>query len=180
MRKWFIGVKTVEELRKRYRELLKMYHPDNEKGSVEITQEINAEYDLVFSILSRERMDELLLKKQSLKGKQKDQQDINKRLSEFQKVISKHEVLKKFDRHVFESIIDRVIVGEKAENGVINPYKLKFIFKTGYERDEVASEQPFSFGNSCSNTSYDCGIISPQGDNDTCGDGSSFVPTKTR
>ena len=101
------------------------------------------------------------------KGKQKDQQDINKRLSEFQKVISKHEVLKKFDRHVFESIIDRVIVGEKAENGVINPYKLKFIFKTGYERDEVASEQPFSFGNSCSNTHNDCGIISPQGDNDT-------------
>ena len=68
---------------------------------------------------------------------------------------------------MFESIIDRVIVGEKAENGAINPYKLKFIFKTGYEKDEVANEQPFSFGNSCSNTHNDCGIISPQGDNDT-------------
>lgn len=118
-----------------------------------------------------QKMDELLLKKQSLKGKKKDQQDINKRLSEFQKVISKHEVLKKFDRYVFESIIDRVIVGEKAESGEINPYKLKFIFKTGYERDEVASEQPFSFANSCSYTTNECGIISPQGDNDTCGDG---------
>lgn len=57
MRKWFKDVTTIEELRKRYRELLKMYHPDNEKGSVEITQEINAEYDLVFSILSREKQD---------------------------------------------------------------------------------------------------------------------------
>ena len=47
---------------------------------------------------------------------------------------------------------------------------MKIIFKTGYERDEVASEQPFSFGNSCSNTHNDCGIISPQGDNDTCRD----------
>lgn len=54
MRKWFTNVTTIEELRKRYRELLKMYHPDNESGSVEVTQEINAEYDLVFSILSKE------------------------------------------------------------------------------------------------------------------------------
>ena len=123
-----------------------------------------------------QKMDELLLKKQSLKERQQDQQDINKRLSDFQKVISKGEVLQKFDRHVFESITDRIIVGEKNENGEINPYKLKIIFKTGYERDEVASEQPFSFANSCSNTSYDCGIISLHGCNDTCGDGVSFKP----
>lgn len=127
-----------------------------------------------------QKMDELLLKKQSLKDRQQDQQDINKRLSEFQKVISKGEVLQKFERHVFESITDRIIVGEKGENGEINPYKLKIIFKTGYERDEVAREQPFSFGNSCSYTTNECGIISPQGDNDTCGDGYSFVPTKNR
>lgn len=37
MKKWFKDVTTIEELRKRYRELLKMYHPDNENGSVEIT-----------------------------------------------------------------------------------------------------------------------------------------------
>ena len=78
---------------------------------------------------------------------------------------------------MFESIVDRIIVGEKAESGEVNPYKLKIIFKTGYEKDEVASEQPFSFGNSCSNTNNDCDIISLQGDNDTCGDGMSFVQT---
>ena len=52
--KYFAGVKTVEELRKKYRELLKKYHPDNENGRVEVTQEINVEYDLVISILSKE------------------------------------------------------------------------------------------------------------------------------
>jgi len=122
-----------------------------------------------------EKLDELLLKKQSLKDKQNDQQDINKRLSEFQKMISKQEVLKKFDRHVFESITDKIIVGEKGENGEINPYKLKIIFKTGYEKDEVAKSQPFSFENSYSHTDHECDIISLHGDNDTCGDGSSFV-----
>ena len=53
--KYFTGIKTIEELRQRYRELLKKYHPDNEGGSVEITQEINAEYDRLFSILSEEK-----------------------------------------------------------------------------------------------------------------------------
>lgn len=54
MGKWFTGIKTIEELRQRYRELLKKYHPDNENGSVEVTQEINAEYDRLFDILSKE------------------------------------------------------------------------------------------------------------------------------
>lgn len=54
MDKYFADVKTVEELRKRYRELLKKYHPDNEGGSVEVTQQINAEYDALFAILSKE------------------------------------------------------------------------------------------------------------------------------
>lgn len=54
MTKYFTGVKTVEELRKRYRELLRKYHPDNENGSTEITQQINAEYDSLFVILSKE------------------------------------------------------------------------------------------------------------------------------
>ena len=53
MNKWFKDVKTIEELRKKYRELLKLYHPDNENGSVKITQEINAEYDHLFSVLRK-------------------------------------------------------------------------------------------------------------------------------
>lgn len=51
MTKYFTGVKTVEELRKRYRELLKKYHPDNENGSTKITQQINQEYDALFDRL---------------------------------------------------------------------------------------------------------------------------------
>ena len=55
MYKYFAEVKSVEELRQKYRELLKKYHPDNEGGSVEITQEINSEYDRLFEVLSKER-----------------------------------------------------------------------------------------------------------------------------
>lgn len=50
--KWFNGVNTIEELRKRYRELLKMHHPDN-GGRLEDMQEINREYDFIFAELRR-------------------------------------------------------------------------------------------------------------------------------
>lgn len=54
MYKYFKDVKDIETLRKKYRELLKKFHPDNEGGSVEITQEINSEYDRIFANLSKE------------------------------------------------------------------------------------------------------------------------------
>lgn len=54
MKEWFKGVTDIETLRKRYRELLKQYHPDNEGGSVEATQEINAEYDRLFAKMNHE------------------------------------------------------------------------------------------------------------------------------
>ena len=49
---YFENVSTIEELRKRYRELLKKHHPDN-GGDLATMQEINAEYNSLFSILSR-------------------------------------------------------------------------------------------------------------------------------
>ena len=48
---YFNNVKTLDELRKQYKELLKQYHPDNPNGSTEATQTINAEYDKLFKAL---------------------------------------------------------------------------------------------------------------------------------
>ena len=51
--KWFNGVKDIEALRKRYRELLKKHHPDN-GGNEETMKEINRQYDAVFARMSHE------------------------------------------------------------------------------------------------------------------------------
>ena len=121
------------------------------------------------------KLDNLYQRKEVLQNLKVEQEDINKRLMEFQKVLNNHELLTEFDRHVFECIVDRVEVGEINEKGEINPYKLKFIFKTGMEQDEVAMVQPFSFANSCSHTCDDCDTICLHGCNDACGDGSIDV-----
>ena len=39
----------------------------------------------------------------------------------------------KFDKDVFECLIDKVVIGETLENGTINPYTIRFICKNGTE-----------------------------------------------
>lgn len=53
--KWFDKSKlhTVAELRAEYKKLLVKHHPDN-GGRISDTQEINAEYDTLYAILSKE------------------------------------------------------------------------------------------------------------------------------
>lgn len=55
--KWFKGITNMEQLRKRYKELLKIHHPDN-GGNVSDMQEINAEFDELARILSKEEQAE--------------------------------------------------------------------------------------------------------------------------
>ena len=47
---YFKNINTLEQLRKQYKELLKIHHPDN-GGNVANMQEINAEYDRLFKVL---------------------------------------------------------------------------------------------------------------------------------
>lgn len=46
-RKYFKGIRTLDDLRTAYKKLLRQYHPDN-GGSEEICKEINVEYEQVF------------------------------------------------------------------------------------------------------------------------------------
>ena len=58
-----------------------------------------------------------------------DKKDIAKRLNAMKKALTEGDVLEKFDRVVFESIVDKVIVGEVNEDGTVDPYKLTFVMK---------------------------------------------------
>lgn len=53
MDKYFQNINTLEELRRQYKELLKVHHPDN-GGNVGTMQEINAEYDSLFKTLKHQ------------------------------------------------------------------------------------------------------------------------------
>ena len=48
---YFKECKTLEELKKEYKKLVFMYHPDRPTGNLAIMQDINNQYDRVFPIL---------------------------------------------------------------------------------------------------------------------------------
>lgn len=78
-------------------------------------------------------LEQLESDRQELLGMADDEEDNKKRLLEFKKTLEKNGTLEKFDRYVFESIVEKVIVGGTDEAGNKDPYKLTFVYKTGSE-----------------------------------------------
>ena len=60
-------------------------------------------------------------------------ESIKLRLNKFKSLFKNIDIMPKFDKEVFECLIDKVIIGEVAENGAINPYTIRFICKNGTE-----------------------------------------------
>jgi len=60
-------------------------------------------------------------------------ESIKSRLNKFKSLFKNIDIVPKFDKDVFECLIDKVIIGEIEENGTINPYTIRFICKNGSE-----------------------------------------------
>ena len=60
-------------------------------------------------------------------------ESIKQRLNKFKSLFKNIDIMPKFDKDVFECLIDKVVIGEPLENGTINPYTIRFICKNGTE-----------------------------------------------
>lgn len=81
--------------------------------------------------------------------------DLQKRIHEFRKTLSDNQVLQEFDRDIFESIIEKVIVGGEDEEGNKDPYMLTFIYKTGFKQSGTLNS---NFDKACSNDGVESSI----------------------
>ena len=115
-----------------------------------------------------------------------DETSLQRRVSDFKKALSENEVLEEFDRGIFESIIEKVIVGGFDEDGNKDPYKITFIYKTGLKNEIGNAKERFDKSKKmgdktkelCSHIADELkGVCSFVSDN-TCGDGCSVVPTE--
>ncbi|WMJ90753.1 zinc ribbon domain-containing protein [Anaerocolumna sp. MB42-C2] len=71
--------------------------------------------------------------------------NIKIRMKDLRERLSEVDMLDEFDRVVFESIVEKVIVGETNEDGSIDPYKLTFVLKgNGYKAIPDAKERYIS------------------------------------
>lgn len=114
-----------------------------------------------------------------------DETSLQRRVSDFKKALSENEVLEEFDRGIFESIIEKVIVGGLNEDGTKDPYKITFIYKTGFKNEIGNAKGRFDKSkNTGDNTKEMCSHVTDElkdmcsySRDDTCGDGVSFVQT---
>ncbi len=55
------------------------------------------------------------------------QKNIADKIKAIRAKLKNADVLDQFDRVVFESLVEKVIVGEQADDGTVDPYKLTFV-----------------------------------------------------
>lgn len=132
------------------------------------------------------KQEQLVEERQKLQETSDNEKDIKKRLKEFKKTLEQNEVLDKFDRYVFESIVEKVIVGGLDENGNVDPAQLTFVYKTGLKNSVDGAKFKPQRKNArgrhrtnelCSHDSNEVDKMCSDSSNDTCGDGSTIVQT---
>ena len=113
---------------------------------------------------------------------------LQRRLADFRKALSKNQILEEFDRGIFESIVEKVIVGGLDEDGNKDPYKITFIYKTGFKNEIGNAKERFGKKSKAVETAKEmcshivdevkdvCSYVS----DNTCGDCVPFGQTKTR
>ena len=159
--------RSLYEINKKRKKLLDNYlsgvvSPDIYKQlDIEYEKKV-AEYDKAIA-LYEDKIDENSLMK--------------KRLEIFKKTLAQNSDQIEFDKNIFESIISKVIVGGYDETGTEDPYKLSFIYKTGFEIDIDNSKELFGkkrkngLTDLPSDNSYELRSVVSNDQNDTCGDG---------
>lgn len=103
------------------------------------------------------KLQELNEQRKELQDNNTSENQVRQRLEGFKRALEANETLMEFDKSVFESIIDRVIIGSKDENGTIEPHSITFVYKTGLQ-DTINGKKAYSYTAS-----------------DTCGDSGSAI-----
>ena len=111
--------KEISTLEKKRKKLTDMYLDD--KISKEAYEE---KYSKLNHKLDKCEEEKLLFSENAL-----SQKNIASRMKTIREKLKNVDVTDEFDRLVFESIVEKVIVGEIAEDGSTDPYKLTFVLK---------------------------------------------------
>ena len=74
--------------------------------------------------------------------------DISNKIKEIEKIMNGPASIKEFDKETFDSIVERIILGEIDEDGNSNPNVVRFILKTGieYKCENNGIDTSVSFG----------------------------------
>ena len=95
----------------------------NDAISIDVYQEKYSEIEV--------KKTKLLEEKRTLEVTLTDEKELKKRLEGFKKLLESNKYLEEFDRAVFESIVEKIVVGGIKDDGEIDPAMITIIYKTG-------------------------------------------------
>ena len=110
-------------------------------------------YSEKYSIL-KEELDGLKEEQKDYETKLYDEKTLKKRIEIFRKRFNSEEKISTFSRKTFEEMVNHIVMGDFDENGEPNPYKMTFVFHTGWK--EVKDGKKFKAPTgACSNRAHD-------------------------
>lgn len=113
---------SIEECIRKRKTLLERFLADTIPE--EVYKDADADYE--------EKIQLLEAKMKQYEADLRNEEDLKTRLAKFRKTLSTHQVLTEFNREVFDSVIEKILVGGYDEEGNKDPYKITFIYKNGY------------------------------------------------
>lgn len=134
-------------------------------------------YDRKYLDLSSQ-IEQLQKECESLQDAAETETTMRKRVAMFRQTLEQNEVLDTFDRHIFESIVEKVIVGGYDSDGNKDPYMIVFVYKTGFKNSvdgknfkplRKNSKENHSPAVLCSHASNEAESMCSDSSDDTCG-----------
>lgn len=128
---------SKEKLARAQRKLYKLEEQRKKLTDIFIDDKITKEaYDEKYNELSF-KIDRAEKGKSVISDNSLIQKSIKERMEEIRLNLKDANVLDAFDRIVFESIIEKIIIGDISEDGEIDPYKLTFV-QRGMNNESIA------------------------------------------
>ncbi len=116
----------------------------------------------------KKELQEVDEQKAAMADSQEQESQLRKRFEMFDKLVHQNVIMQEFDREVFESIVEKVIIGGYDEDGNKDPYKITFVYKTGVTDDVTGAKDKYETkkkpgrkkGSSSKNVNLSCDLKS--------------------
>ena len=152
---------TAKELKKAQNEVNRIENNINKLLDLHLENIITREdFEEKYAKLTKE-LDEAKAKVKELQEILNKEGNLQNRINTFRKIFETNKTLDEFDREIFESVIEEVIIGSE-EKGEISTNTITFIFRTGLEVKKSRGSEDlylYSTHNPCGDYNTACEVV---------------------
>ncbi len=88
--------------------------------------------EMLYKRLYNNKIDQVNIKLAEIELQKEKDSKFRKELNDFKTEIHTDQLMDDFEPEIFEKLVEKVIIGEINEEGVVNPFTIKFIYRTGW------------------------------------------------